>query len=165
MSEPSTAAQGTQNKPNPQIGLQKIYLKDASFESPRAPAIFKQAGWQPEVNLQINTETHALEDNAFEVVLTLTATANHEKEALYLVEVKQAGIFTLQGFEQQQLQAVLSTFCPTNLFPYAREAISSLVERGGFPQLLLQPINFDALYQQHLQKLQATEKADTDVAH
>ena len=96
----------------------------------------------------------------------MTASALQGEETVYLVEIKQAGVFTLQGFEdKQQLQQVLATFCPSNLFPYAREAISGLVEKGGFPQLLLQPINFDALYQQHLQKLQATQQADTEVAH
>lgn len=150
----------------PQISLQKIYLKDASFESPKAPLIFQNNDWQPEVNLQVNTETAPLDDNTFEVNLTLTASALQGEETVYLVEIKQAGVFTLQGFDdKQQLQQVLATFCPSNLFPYAREAISGLVEKGGFPQLLLQPINFDALYQQHLQKLQATEQADTEVAH
>lgn len=149
----------------PNINLQKIYLKDASFESPRAPEVFKSADFQPEINLQVNTETTALDEATFEVALTLTATAAQGEDTIYLVEVKQAGIFTLTGFEQQQLQAVLSTFCPANLFPYAREAISNLVEKGGFPQLLLQPINFDALYQQHLQKLKQTEQADTETAH
>lgn len=149
----------------PQISLQKIYLKDASFESPKAPEIFKNGEWQPEVNLQVNTETAPLDDANFEVCLTLTATAMQGEDTIYLIEVKQAGIFTMQGFEQEQLQAVLATFCPANLFPYAREAISNLVEKGGFPQLLLQPINFDALYQQHLQKLQQTEQADTETAH
>lgn len=150
----------------PQISLQKIYLKDASFESPKAPLIFQNSDWKPEVNLQVNTETAPLGDNTFEVNLTLTASALEGEETVYLVEIKQAGVFTLQGFEdKQQLQQVLATFCPSNLFPYAREAISGLVEKGGFPQLLLQPINFDALYQQHLQKLEQTEQADTQTAH
>ena len=150
----------------PQISLQKIYLKDASFESPKAPLIFQNSDWKPEVNLQVNTETAPLGDNTFEVNLTLTASALEGKETVYLVEIKQAGVFTLQGFEdKQQLQQVLATFCPSNLFPYAREAISGLVEKGGFPQLLLQPINFDALYQKHLQKLEQTEQADTQTAH
>ena len=149
----------------PQVNIQKIYLKDASFESPRSPDIFKGAEWKPEVNLQVNTETTKIGDSDYEVCLTLTATAVDGEDTIYLVEIKQAGIFNLTGFEQQQLQTILGTFCPTNLFPYAREAISSLVERGGFPQLLLQPINFDALYQQHVQKLQQTEQADTEIAH
>lgn len=150
----------------PNINLQKFYLKDASFESPKAPEIFKGGDFNPEINLQVNTETSALDDEGtFEVSLGLTATAVQGEETVYLVEVKQAGIFTLSGFEQQQIQAVLATFCPANLFPYAREAISGLVERGGFPQLLLQPINFDAMYQQHLQKLQQTEQASTETAH
>lgn len=153
-------------KQAPQINLQKIYLKDASFESPRAPEVFKGSEWKPEVNLQVNTETQKLEgERDFEVCLTLTVTVQQDGEALYLVEVKQAGIFSLSGFEDKQVQPVLATFCPANLFPYAREAISGLVERGGFPQMLLQPINFDALYQQHLQKMQQTAQADTETAH
>lgn len=155
------------NEQQPNINLQKFYLKDASFESPRTPDIFKEGeDFNPEINLQVNTETASLDDaGTFEVTLGLTVTAAQGDDTVYLVEVKQAGIFTLSGFEHKQIQAVLATFCPANLFPYAREAISSMVERGGFPQLLLQPINFDAVYQQHLQKLQQTEQADTETAH
>jgi len=154
-----------EEKAAPQVSIQKIYLKDASLESPRAPHVFTTKEWKPDVNLQVNTETESLDDNNYDVALTLTVTVKQTDEILYLVEVKQAGIFSLQGLEKEQLQGVLATFCPANLFPYARETVSSLVERAGFPQLLLQPVNFDALYQQHLQKLQQTEQADTSKAH
>ena len=151
--------------PQPQVSIQKIYLKDVSLESPHAPGVFTTQEWKPDVNLQVNTETQALEDGNYDVSLTLTVTVKQNNGALYLVEVKQAGIFTIKGLEKEQLQAVLTTFCPANLFPYARETVPSLVERAGFPQLLLQPVNFDALYQQHMQKLQQTKQADTTKAH
>ena len=150
----------------PKINLQKIYLKDASFESPKTPLIFQNADCQPTVNLQVNTETTPLDDNTFEVNLTLSVSAMQDEETVYLVEIKQAGVFTLRGFEdKKQLQQILATFCPTNLFPYAREAISNLVEKGGFSQLLLQPINFDALYQEHLKKIEQIEQANTQTTH
>ena len=149
----------------PQVSIQKIYLKDVSFESPHSPSIFTKKDWKPDVNLQVNTETAKVDEDVFDVTLTVTATVKQDEETLYLVEAKQAGIFAIKGLDAQQLQAVLSTYCPANLFPYAREVLSSLVEKGGFPQLLLQPVNFDAMYQQHLQKLQKTEQADTTTAH
>jgi len=143
-----------------QFSIQKIYLKDVSFESPNSPAVFS-GEWKPEVNVQLNTEIKGLENNMHEVTLSVTVTARQQDKTALLVEVKQAGLFQLAGFEQEQLGGMLGAYCPETLFPYAREAISDLVSKGGFPQLLLSPVNFNALYMQHQQQAQAA----TDTAH
>lgn len=130
----------------PQFALQRIYLKDASFEVPGAPRVFLQT-WNPEVSIDLSTTTARLEDgNHFEVTLALTVTAQNEGQTAFLVEVKQAGIFQAQGFSDADLAPLLGAYCPNLLFPYAREAISDIVGKGSFPQLLLQPINFDAVF-------------------
>ncbi len=144
-----------------QFSIQKIYLKDVSFESPNSPAVFS-GEWKPEVNVQLNTEIKGLESNMHEVTLSVTVTAKQQDKTAFLVEVKQAGLFQLAGFEQEQLGGMLGAYCPETLFPYAREAISDLVTKGGFPQLLLSPVNFNALYMQHQQQ---QAQAATDTAH
>lgn len=145
-----------------QFSIQKIYLKDVSFESPNSPAVFT-GEWKPEVNVQLNSEIKGLDNNMHEVILSVTVTAKQQDKTAFLVEVKQAGLFQLSGFEQEQLGGMLGAYCPETLFPYAREAISDLVTKGGFPQLLLSPVNFNALYMQHQQQQQA--QAATDTAH
>jgi len=147
-----------------QFSIQKIYLKDVSFESPNAPTVFQDGQWKPEVNVQINTEVKKISDELNEVTLTVTVTAKHDETTAFLVEVKQAGIFQLAGFEQEQLGGMLGAYCPEVLFPYAREAISDLVTKGGFPQMLLSPVNFNALYMQHQQQQQAAQ-APEETAH
>lgn len=139
-----------------QFEIQKIYIKDVSFEAPNTPEAFTQE-WQPDVNVQLNTNAKPIGDKQYEVVLSVTVTAENKDKNAFLVEIQQAGVFGLDGFEPDQLNGMLGSFCPDILFPYAREAISDLVTRGGFPQLLLAPVNFDALYQEHL-KQQATQK-------
>ena len=136
-----------------QFTIQKIYIKDVSFESPNAPAVFTE-DWKPDSNLELNTNGKKLEDNVYEVVLSLTVTVKNNDKVAHLVEIQQCGIFSVAGFNDQDLAHMLGSFCPNILFPYAREAVSDLVTRGGFPQLLLAPVNFDALYAQHLQQLQ-----------
>ena len=136
-----------------QFMIQRIYVKDLSYETPNTPAVFQQQ-WEPELNLDLNTTSTQLENGVFEVVLTVTATVANKKATAFLVEVKQAGIFTIQGAATNQLDHLLNSFCPSILFPYAREAITSQVIRGSFPQLVLAPINFDALYMQQLQEKQ-----------
>jgi len=133
------------------FSIQKIYTKDLSFETPNSPKIFTQA-WQPSLDLNLATQSKALEDGVFEVVLSITATVKLEEEIAYLVEVQQAGIITANGFDEEELSPLLGSFCPNVLFPYAREVISDLVSKGGFPQLILAPINFDALYLQKQQQ-------------
>ena len=140
-----------------QFSIQKIYTKDLSFETPNSPKIFTQA-WQPSLDVNLATQSKALEDDVFEVVLSITATVKLGEEIAYLVEVQQAGIISANGFSQEELAPLLGSFCPNILFPYAREVISDLVSKGGFPQLILAPINFDALY---LQKQQETATPST----
>ncbi|MCU5784416.1 protein-transport protein SecB [Alcanivorax balearicus MACL04] len=137
--------------------LQRVYLKDASFECPGAPEIFLQE-WKPKVNVQLNNNARRLGDsNEYEVEVTVTVTAKDEGEekTFYLVEVKQAGIFTLVGIEDEERNQLLGAYCPNLLFPYVREVVSDLVSKASFPQMVLQPLNFDALYQQ--QRQQQTE--------
>lgn len=144
------AADGIQQPQGPQFALQRIYLKDSSFESPRSPAVF-QGQWTPKINFDIKTRSNKVQDDLYEVVLVLTAEALLEEQAAFLVEVHQAGVFACNGFEDEQLEQLLATVCPNILFPYAREVIDSLVVKGSFPALMLSPINFDALYQQQKQ--------------
>ena len=141
---------GQQAQQGPQFALQRIYLKDCSFESPRSPSVF-QSQWQPKINFDIKTRSNKVQDDFYEVVLILTAEAKLEDQPGFLVEVHQAGIFTVKDFEQTQLEQLLATVCPNILYPYAREAIDTLVTKGSFPALMLAPINFDALYAQQKQ--------------
>ncbi|WP_420427888.1 protein-export chaperone SecB [Algiphilus sp.] len=137
-----------------QLSLQKIFLKDASLEIPKAPAIFQRT-WNPTVDVNLATSTHALEQAGyFQVALRITVTAKLEEDVAFIIEIEQAGLFLLEGFNEKDVASVLNTHCPQVLFPYAREAISNLAERGGFQQLLLQPVNFEALYRQHLERQQ-----------
>jgi preprotein translocase subunit SecB len=138
--------------PERQFMLQRIYIKDLSFETPNSPAIFRQE-WHPETGLNLNTQVNQLEASTFEVVLTLTLTAKIEDKTAYLVEIQQAGIFTILGFPEEEMPMLLGAYCPATLFPYAREAISDLITKGSFPQMLLQPVNFDALFFQHQQQM------------
>ncbi|VAW62908.1 Protein-export protein SecB (maintains pre-export unfolded state) [hydrothermal vent metagenome] len=147
-----------------QFAIQKIYVKDISFESPNAPTVFTEGEWKPEVNVQINTETRKVADNLHEVTLTVTVTAKQMEKTAFLVEIKQSGIFQMTGFEEEQMGGMLGAYCPEVLFPYAREAISDLVTKGGFPQMLLSPVNFNALYMQHQQQQQAQE-SPAETAH
>ena len=130
----------------PQFNIQRTYLKDVSFEAPMGPKAFTIQGLNPKVGLEVNTRANKLSDDIHEVILTLTVTAKHEEEVLYLIELQQAGVFTVQGFPEDQLRAVMSTVCPNFLFPYAREAIDNLVLKGSFAPLNLSPIDFDAMY-------------------
>jgi preprotein translocase subunit SecB len=138
----------------PEFNIQRVYVKDISFECPNSPEIFKKE-WAPEVSMDIDTQSQKLEDGVFEVTLSLTATAKIGEDVAFLCEVKQAGIFSVSQLEGAQLAHCLNAFCPNILFPYAREAVSNLVTRGTFPQLNLAPVNFDALFQQAMQKQQA----------
>lgn len=148
MAEEEAAA--TQEPPQQQFVMQRIYTKDLSFESPATPDIFKKQ-WQPKVNVDLNTKSGAIdEEGNFEVVLTVTITATVEEETAFLIEVQQAGIFFIQGFAEEDLRRVLGTAAPNILFPYARETIDTICVKGAFPAVMLAPVNFDALYQQAL---------------
>ncbi len=135
----------------PQFNIQRIYTKDISFESPNAPAIFTKE-WKPEIKLDLDTSTNKMEENLFEVVLSVTVTATMGEETAFLCEVQQAGIFAVGDMPEQNKAHTLGSFCPNMLFPYARETISSLVNRGTFPPLNLAPVNFDAIFAAYLQK-------------
>lgn len=153
--QPPTAAQG-------QFGIQKIYLKDISFEAPNAPQIFLEK-WEPEVSLQLGNNAIQLSEGVHEVTLTVTVTAKLKDKTAYLVEIKQVGIFNIQGFDQPGVATMVGSYCPNILFPYARESISDIVTRGGFPQLLLAPVNFEALYAQHLEQMKKRAEAASPV--
>ena len=142
-----------------QLAIQKIYIKDVSFESPNSPAMFTKE-WQPEVNLDMNTNTQTLGEGVYDVVLSLTATVKNANQTAFLVEVQQAGIFTITGFSENEMGHMLGSFCPNILFPYAREAVSDLVTKGGYPPLILAPVNFDALYAQHMAQQQQAGEAE-----
>jgi len=144
-----------------QFAIQKIYLKDVSFESPNAPIIFTEGQFQPEINVQINTEAQTVNEDLHEVTLTVTVTAKQNDKTAFLVEVKQSGIFQISGFEQEQMGGMLGAYCPEALFPFARETIADLVAKGGFPQVLLAPVNFNAMYMQHQQQQQAQQSGET----
>lgn len=130
------------------LSITKIYLKDFSFESPQAPAIFRRGDWKPQTNLNLRSSHDAVEDTLHEVVLTLTVEAKEEDKTCFLIELQQAGLFEISGYDEQEFKAIVGSFCPNILFPYARESIASLVQKGGFPEFVLQPINFDALFMQ-----------------
>jgi preprotein translocase subunit SecB len=126
------------------IALQNIYLKDCSYESPNGPRV--EGNWSPQINLDLQTNSTALGPEVREVVLTVTVSAKLGEVTIFLVEVKQAGLFVMRNLAEADLKRVVSTVCPGVLFPYARAAVSQLVSQGGFPQFLLPPVNFEALY-------------------
>jgi preprotein translocase subunit SecB len=136
-----------------QFSIQKIYTKDLSFETPNSPKIFTEK-WEPTVDFNLGTNTVALDNSFYEISLKVTITVKCADTTAYLIEVNQAGIFALSGFEDQEMGPMVGSFCPNILFPYAREVVSDLVSKGGFPQLILSPVNFDALYAQHVQQIQ-----------
>ncbi len=143
-----------------QFFVQKIYLKDLSFESPQAPDIFTRDDWKPEVNVQVGNNAARLSDAAFETELTITVTATVDDKTIYLAEVQYGGVFTIKGFDDATRRQLLGAYCPTLIFPYIRETVGDLVMKGGFPQMVLQPINFDALYVQHEQQQRAAQADD-----
>jgi len=140
-----------------QFQIQKLYAKDVSFEVPNAPQVFQDTG-QADVKLSLAQRVEELGENAHEVVLTVTVTASVGEKTAYLAEVAQAGIFLLAGFNEQSAHAVMNTMCPNTLFPYARQLISTLVAEGGFPPLVLQPVNFDQMYAQRMQEMMEEQK-------
>ncbi len=136
-----------------QFGLQRIYLKDFSYEAPNTPQAFKSE-WKPDVNLELNNKSQQIEGDYYEVVLSATLTVNNADKPAYIVEIHQAGLFLIKGINQQQLPQLLGSYCPGILFPYAREAISDIVGKGSFPQMLLAPVNFDALFAEAMKRRQ-----------
>ncbi|HEY8385935.1 MAG TPA: protein-export chaperone SecB [Porticoccaceae bacterium] len=155
--ETNQAAAGeATNTNNAEFSLQRIYLKDLSFESPLGARAFTRQ-WKPQVNQDLSTKVARLDEEHYEVVLHFTITVKDDSDTLYLVEVQQAGVFRVKGIPEQQLAGLLNTHCPTVLFPFARETIDSVVVKGTFPALMLPPINFDALFQQAVAQAQAKQ--------
>jgi len=154
----------------PQFALQRVYLKDVSFEAPNSPQVFTKE-WTPEVKLDLNTGAKKLDDTHYEVSIKVTVTATNADDTAFLVEVDQAGLFVLANIPEDQVRPMLATVCPNILFPYLRENIDNLVIKGGFPALVLAHINFDALYQQRLAqeaeeaKQQAAEESTGETTH
>ena len=139
----------------PEFALERIYIRDLSFESPRAPEVFREA-WQPQIQLDINTRTNGLGEERFEVILTVTAHAKSAAgQTLMIVEVQQAGIFRIRGLDDDRLRRILATHCPGILFPYIRETVDSMVVKGGFPPLQLAPVNFDAMFDEAMKQRSA----------
>jgi preprotein translocase subunit SecB len=144
--------------PQVEFAIQRIYTKDISFETPNSPQVFQQE-WKPEVKVDLDTSSNKLADNVFEVVLTLTVTAKVADKTAFLCEVHQGGIFTLGNMPEPQLAHAINAYCPNILFPYARETVSNLVNRGSFPQINLAPVNFDALFANYVQQQAEQQKA------
>lgn len=157
MTDQNTAAAASEEQ-GAQFSLQRIYVRDLSFEAPKSPEIFRQE-WAPSVALDLNTRQKDLEGDFHEVVLTLSVTVKTGEEVAFIAEVQQAGIFLIKGLEPAAMRHTLGAFCPNILFPYAREALDSLVLRGSFPALMLAPVNFDALYAQEMARIQGEGQA------
>jgi preprotein translocase subunit SecB len=162
MSEP--VANGAAEANGPTFAVEKIYVKDVSFEAPGAPQVFTEQG-QPNLEMNLNQRVQRVADNLFEVELGVTLSCKLAEKTIYLVEVRQAGLFGLAGFDDQTLDAMLGVHCPNILYPYARQAVSDLITAGGFPPFLLQPINFEALYAEGLRQRAAQQDlAGTETA-
>lgn len=162
MAEENQTEQGAAQESAPQFAIQRVYTKDISFETPNSPAIY-QKEWKPEVKLDLDTRSAKLGEDTYEVVLSVTVTATVEGETAFLAEVQQAGIFTIGNLPEAQLAHTIGAFCPTTLFPYARETVASLVNRGSFPQINLAPVNFEGLYASYVQQQAAQAQAQANM--
>ena len=146
------------------FGMQKIYVKDMSFEIPDSPMVFQEE-WDPSVNMDIGNSATKIAEDIFEAVLNVTITVKSGEKTMYLIEAQQAGIFHIAGLPDESINKMLATTCPNILFPFVREVISDLVTRGGFPQLLLAPVNFDALYAQKEYQKQQEQQGNSNTTH
>ncbi len=162
LSNGATAPADSENS-GPQFSVEKIYVKDVSFEAPNAPQVFNEQA-QPQLQMNLNQRVQRLNDNAFEVVLGVTLTCTVNDKTAYLAEVQQAGVFGLSGFDDNTLDAMLGTHCPNVLYPYVRQSIGDLIQAGGFPPFLLQPINFEALYAEGLRQRAEKDAGGGDLA-
>lgn len=150
--EQQVTPEATENAPQAQLALERIYLKDLSFEVPSAKVFTSE--WQPELNINLTSNAEQLDPTHFEIVLSVTLTANNGGSPAYIAEVKQAGIFLIENVPQEQLPQLLGAYCPNILFPFVREALTDVITKGSFPQFLLAPINFDAAFAENLERLQ-----------
>ncbi len=130
--------------------INRIYVKDLSFEAPRSPAVFStELNWKPNLKINIGWISNKLSETTFESVLSVTVTADLEEKTVYLVEIQQAGLFELKGYSEEEMGPLLNSYCPQVLFPFVREAIADVVGKGGFPRMMLKPMHFDAIYAQN----------------
>ena len=150
--------------PEKQLGIQKIYIKDFSFESPKTPQVFATTDWGPKTDLNLRSTHSAVSDDDHEVVLTITIEAKEDNNTVFLIELQQAGLFRITGYGDEEMKAIVGSFCPNILFPYARETIASIIAKGGVPEFVLQPINFDALYAQGVAQAKAQAEAQGDAS-
>lgn len=156
--QPNEGTAKSEAAPAPQFNIQRIFTKDISFEAPNSPAIF-QKEWKPEVQLDLDTKSNPLGENVYEVVLSVTVTAKLGEETAFLCEVQQAGVFAISDMPEQNMAHMIGAFCPNTLFPYARETISNLVNRGTFPPLNLAPVDFNQIFAAYMQKRAADAQA------
>jgi len=154
----------TDPQQQPTFGIEKIYVKDLSLEIPHAPQVFLSEE-QPQVDVQLHNEGAGIGEGLYQVVLTVTVTAKAGDKTVFLVEAAQAGIFQIRNVPESDLEPLLATACPNILFPYARETVSDVVGRAGFPPVYLAPVNFDAIYMQRLQEAQAQSASKIEIAH
>ena len=137
--------------------VRRVYLKDVSFESPQAPEVFVQSEKAPDIDVQMSINDRRIDENYYEVVLNMTATAKTDGDTVFLVEVQQAGIFEIRGITGDNMSLAINVGCPTILLPFARETIANVVIKGGFKQLLINPVNFEAIYQSKLKQQAQSE--------
>ncbi|EMR12563.1 preprotein translocase subunit SecB [Methylophaga lonarensis MPL] len=166
MAEENTAANQEQQ---PKFLIQKIYTKDISFEAPNSPEVFREE-WNPQLDLQLGNDYQRIDEDNHEIVLSVTVTARVGDKVAFLAEVKQAGIFTLTGYTKEEMGPLVGSYCPTTLFPFVREVVSDVVTKGGFPALVLAPVNFDALYMHQIERAReqqaaAEQQAGQDQTH
>lgn len=143
-----------------QFSIQKIYIKDVSLETPNSPSVFTEQ-WEPNVEINLSSNAQSLQKDLFEVALTVTVTVKIKDKTAYLIEVTQAGIFSISGLTESEMGPMLGSFCPNLLFPYVREVVSDMVTKGGFPPMHLAPVNFDALYSQHVEQMKNQQSPTT----
>ncbi|MEE4192286.1 MAG: protein-export chaperone SecB [Halieaceae bacterium] len=155
------AGAAAEGQPQQEFVLQRVYLKDLSYESPGAPNVFRKE-YRPAVNVDLRTQSNAMENDAYEVTLTITITAKLQEETAFLIEVQQSGIFSIRGIADEELRRILGIYCPNVLFPYARETIDNVVTKGTFPALMLAQVNFEGLYAQALQQAQQQAAAQAE---
>ena len=158
-------AENDQDDSEKRLSIVKIHVKDFSFESPLAPNVFKEGEWSPKTNLNLRSAHTAVDEKHHEVVLSITIEAkdSDKDKTLFLIELHQAGLFEIGGYGKEEFRALVGSFCPNILFPYARESIAGMIQKGGFPEFVLQPINFDALYMQSLQQKKQADGATAEV--
>ena len=147
----------------PQLALERIYAKDISFEVPSAAVFTKE--WQPELNINLSSNAEQIDQTHYEVTLKVTVSAENDKETAFVAEIQQAGIFLMENITQEQLPQLLGAYCPSILFPFAREAINDIVTKGSFPQLLLAPINFDAAFAENVARAEQDQQAQAETGN